>query len=76
MPSMKKIIDEVFEEIIQAQKRYRKMSGGCWLWEGPEYFLTTSIANRISKLSALYVTLEYNVRLVFYSDCRYAEAQI
>ena len=62
MPSMEKIVDEVFEGIIQAQKRYRKMSGGCWLWEAPEYFLTTSIANRISKLSALYVTLEYNVR--------------
>lgn len=64
MPPMTKIVDACLEGIIQAQEQYECWSGGCWLWEAPEYFVTTSIAAQMSRFrpSSLYWTLENNVR--------------
>lgn len=64
MPPMNRIVDAALKGIIEAQNQYEDWSGGCWLWEAPEYFVTTSIARQMTKFrpSSLYWTLENNVR--------------
>ncbi|MCY4498159.1 MAG: hypothetical protein OXC14_12825 [Rhodospirillaceae bacterium] len=60
----RKIIDKTMDGIVRAQRDYKRMSGGYWLSEAPEYFATTHVANEISTLKKkeLFVTLEENVR--------------
>ena len=57
-----KIVDAVVRGVEDSQHFYEQCSGDCWLWEAPEYLLSTSVAKRLHKLKgAKYVTLESNV---------------
>ena len=54
------IINATLEGFSKAQEIYKDMSGGFWLWQAPEYFITTSVANKIHELPGnKYLTLEY-----------------
>lgn len=53
------IVDATIAGIESAHKQYQKWSGGQWLWEAPEYLITTSIALKIFNLEGnKYITLE------------------
>ncbi len=53
------IIDAILDGFIEAQRSYEKWSGGFWLWQAPEYFITSTVAKCISELDgAKYITLE------------------
>lgn len=45
----RKIVVACNQGIKNAHERYVQMSGGDWLWNAPEYFLTTHIAIEIHK---------------------------
>ena len=64
MPPIKTIIKRSLKGVIKAQKHYEYWSGGCWLWEAPEYLVTTYIARQISRIedADYYVTVEHKVR--------------
>lgn len=65
MPDLtNEIIKKTLAGVSRAQRDYKQVSGGCDLWEAPEYMITTSIAKTVSVLrdSSIYVTLENNVR--------------
>ena len=50
-------------ESSRPRKDYEAWSGGCWLWEAPEYMVTTYIAKEIWTMpGSKYLTLESNVR--------------
>ncbi len=58
------IVDKTLEGIVQAQSDYAKWTGGDWLWNAPEYMLSTYIAQKISRIdSTKYLTLENSVKL-------------
>jgi hypothetical protein len=57
------ILDKTLEGIAQAQKDYAKWTDGDWLWNAPEYLLSTFIAHNISKIKgAKYLTLENSAK--------------
>ena len=57
--SINKIIDSIIQGFITAHQSYEEMSGGFWLWNAPEYFITSTVAQNISALSgAKFITLE------------------
>ena len=57
------VIKKTLSGIVKAQKDYEAWSGGLWLWEAPEYMLTTYIAKELWTISgSKYLTLESNVR--------------
>lgn len=57
------IIDKVLHGIAQAQKDYSQWSDNEWLWNAPEYMLSTYVAQKIWGLDgAKYITLENNVK--------------
>ena len=58
MPARTNIIKKTLRGISKAQKDYEAWST-LWLWEAPEYMITTYIAKEIAPDSA-YVTLEQN----------------
>ena len=60
---MDEVIENTLKGIAKAQREYER-SSGCWLWEAPEYFMTTCIAREISshRQFGYSVTLENNVR--------------
>ena len=62
------IIRRTFQGIAEAQRNYKKWSGGCWALEASEYLLTTHIAQEIARIGANgpYITLEHNVREAIY----------
>lgn len=68
MPAKKKpanlddIANKTLAGISEAQNKYEYWTGGCWLWEAPEYMVTTLIAKHISAFEDIYTTLEHNVR--------------
>ena len=45
---MDEVIENAVNGIAKAQRDYELWSGGNWLWEAPEYFMTTYIAKEIS----------------------------
>lgn len=49
----------IIKGIEDAQTEYVKWSGGDWIWDAPEYLITTCIAKRLARSN--YVTLESNV---------------
>ena len=61
---MDKIIDNTLTGIAKAQKDYESWTGGYWLWQAPEYLITTYIARQITTYRGhnYYVTLEHNTR--------------
>ncbi len=61
--SINKIVDKALEGIVQAQKDYARWTDGDWLWNAPEYMLSTYIAQKISKIDgAKYLTLENSAK--------------
>ena len=60
MPAMTKIIKKTLRGISKAHKDYKRWTGGDWLWDAPEYMITTYIAKEIASDSPYYVTLEQN----------------
>ena len=61
---MNDIVNKTLAGISEAQKRYEYWTGGRWLWEAPEYMVTTYIAKHISGIEdkSFYLTLEHKVR--------------
>ena len=60
--SIDEIIKKTLSGIKKAQKDYENWSG-LWLWEAPEYMLTTYIAREICTIEgSYYLTLESNVK--------------
>lgn len=49
---------EIVAGIISAQKIYEQMSGGCWLDDAPEYFLTSQLSLELKKKLPVLCTLE------------------
>ena len=61
--SIDKIIKATLTGIKKSQEQYEIWSGGSWLWEAPEYFITFNVANKISDLvGSKYITLENNTK--------------
>ena len=58
MPARTNIIKKTLRAISKAQKDYEAWSD-LWLWQAPEYMITTYIAKEIAPVSP-YVTLEQN----------------
>ena len=58
MPNTKKsehvsrgeVVKAILSGIKKAHKDYVRMSGGRWVWEGPEYWVTTYVAKELWKL--------------------------
>lgn len=60
---IQKIVSSTLEGIVQAQRSYEKWTEGDWLWNAPEYLLTTFIADKISRIDgAKYITLENSAK--------------
>ena len=60
---IQKIVSSTLEGIVQAQRSYVKWTAGDWLWNAPEYLLTTFIADKISRIDgAKYITLENSAK--------------
>ena len=57
------IIENALRGIAAAQKDYARWSGDCWLWEAPEYLITTYVARALARHTAnpYYITLESKV---------------
>ncbi|MFQ5628355.1 MAG: hypothetical protein ACE5I1_06315, partial [bacterium] len=61
--SIDQIIEATLCGIELSQKKYENWSGGCWLWEAPEYLITINVAENIAKLSgSKYLTLEHSAK--------------
>lgn len=61
--SRDEVIEKTLSGIVKAQQDYEAWSGGLWLWEAPEYMLTTYIAREICTIEGSYsLTLESNVK--------------
>ena len=61
---MNDIVNKTLAGISEAQKKYEYWTGGRWLWEAPEYMVTTYIAKHIANIEdkTFYLTLEHQVR--------------
>ena len=60
---MEAFIKKTLSGIAKAQRDYEAWSGGFWLWQAPEYMLTTYIAKELWTVpGSKYLTLESNVR--------------
>ena len=44
MATRSDLVQRVLEGIKSGQAKYEEMSGGCWVWEGAEYWLTVHVA--------------------------------
>lgn len=54
------ITKAILNGFTEAQQTYEQMSGGYWLWQAPEYFITSIIAKNILNIDgAKYITLEH-----------------
>ena len=63
MLPIENIVAHALKGIVNAQDDYEDWSE-CWLWEAPEYLITTYIAQEISKIDdrQFWMYLEYGVR--------------
>lgn len=56
-------IKAILDGFTEAHESYKEWSGGLWLWEAPEYLISSTVARKISEVDAKkYITLEYDVR--------------
>ncbi|TKI70282.1 hypothetical protein FCU45_03045 [Sulfurimonas crateris] len=63
--SIETIIESTLDGIDESFEFYQEWSGGEWLWNAPEYFITVKIAENIAKINgAKYITLEDNVKYI------------
>ena len=49
--SIETIIESTLDGIDESIKFYQEWSGGEWLWNAPEYFITVKIAENIAKIN-------------------------
>jgi len=59
------IISAAIKGICNAQRDYEKWSGGSWLWEAPEYFAGTYVAQeiaRVAKQRSWFLTMEHSTK--------------
>lgn len=61
---MEIIVAKTLEGIAHAQNDYETWTGGSWLWEAPEYLVTSYIAREIATVEdyTYYLTLESGVK--------------
>ena len=59
---MAKIIENTLKGIGKAQRDYERWSGGNWLYQAPEYLMTTYVAKELATYTehSYYITLEHN----------------
>ncbi len=54
------ILDAILSGFSEARQNYEEWSGGFWLWQAPEYLISSTVAGSISKLNGpKYITLEH-----------------
>lgn len=57
------IAKAVLDGFAHAQANYERWSGGSWLWQAPEYFISSTVARYIAELNgAKYLTLEHGAK--------------
>ena len=61
--AMDRVVRKTLQGIAEAHRDYHSWTDGRWLWEAPEYLLTTYIAKKISSITdeGFLLTLENNV---------------
>ena len=61
---MTTIVEKTLDGIARAQDDYESWTGGSWLWEAPEYLVTSYIAREIATVEdyPYYLTLESGVK--------------
>ena len=60
--SMSSIVEAILNGYEEAHSLYEDMSGGQWLWQAPEYFITSTVAKSIHSIPGnKYITLENSV---------------
>ena len=64
---MDKIVGNTLAGIAKAHKDYESWTGGYWLWEAPEYLITTHIAKQLT-------TYRGHKYYVTRASCKIAEA--
>ena len=59
---MAKFIENTLKGIDKAQRDYERWSGGYWLYQAPEYLMTTYVAKELATHTehSYYITLEHN----------------
>ena len=59
---MFEIVENTLRGIEKAQKDYERWSGGNWLYQAPEYLMTTYVAKELAthKEHSYYITLEHS----------------
>ena len=68
MASRSDIVQSILKGIERAQKNYCDLSGGSWVWEAAEYWITTHVAMNLGKLLGDgCVTVESNSEIAFAS---------
>lgn len=66
------ILEKSIIGVKNAWKEYYKASGGEWLWNAPEYYVTVKVFESLAKLGTLMVTLEDRVKdIIDYSNSYY-----
>jgi hypothetical protein len=45
-----KIVQATLDGFMEAQRVYKEWSGGYWLWQAPEYLITSTVAKNIAAL--------------------------
>ena len=68
-PLMNEVVTGIHVALARAQRDYQSWTGGHWLWEAPEYLLTTYIAKEIAKCRKgrrFYIALESDVDASMY----------
>ena len=62
--SIDNIISKTLDGFRTAHSEYHQWSNGWWIVDGPEYFITTSIARKIAGIRdyQLWVTMEHSIR--------------
>ena len=59
---MFEIVENTLHGIEKAQEDYERWSGGYWLYQAPEYLMTTYVAKELAKHKehSYYITLEHS----------------
>lgn len=52
----------ILDGAITAQEDYGEITGGWWLWHGPESYLQTTVANRVAKQTGHAVYVDCSIR--------------
>jgi len=61
--SIGSVVKATLNGIKKSQKKYESWTGGDWLWNAPEYMITTNVAEEISKINGpKYLTLENSAK--------------